>query len=120
MGKHAIEGQKIAFLTHLQYVHYAEAARRAGLTNMVGKDLKAQAGQRQVEAEEAGLLPPTVEELVARKPGSGVKEKIMFEQVTDLLDSCIIDKKQRKKLWHIVAKEDGFFDLYKSIIEKKL
>jgi hypothetical protein len=120
MGKHATEGQKITFITHLQYVHCAEAARRAGLTNTVGKDLKAQAGQQQVEAEEAGLPPPTVEELVARKPGSGAKEKITFEQVTDLLDSCTIDKKQRKKLWHIIAKEDGFFDLHKSTIKKKL
>ena len=98
MGKHATEGQKIAFITHLQYVHCAEAARQAGLTNTVGKDLKAKAGQRQVEAEEAGLPPPTVEELVARKPRSGAKEKITFEQVTDLLNSCTINKKQRKKL----------------------
>jgi len=57
---------------------------------------------------------------VARNPGSGSKEKIMFEQVMDLLDSFIIDKKQRKKLWHIITKEEGFFDLYKCTIEKKL
>ena len=31
MGKHATQGQKIAFLVHLEYVHCAEAARRAGL-----------------------------------------------------------------------------------------
>jgi hypothetical protein len=73
-----------------------------------------------VQAEEASLPPPSLEELVARKEGSGAKEKITFEQVTDLLDSCTINKKQRKKLWHIVAKEDGFFDLHKSTIEKKL
>jgi hypothetical protein len=57
---------------------------------------------------------------VARKPGSGAKQKIMFKQVIDLLDSCTINKKQRKKLWYIVAKEEGFFDLHKSTIKKKL
>ena len=36
-----------------------------------------------------------------------------------MLDACTLNKKQRKKLWHIVAKEEGFFDLYRSIIEKK-
>ena len=73
-----------------------------------------------MEADKAGLPPPTLKELVARNPGSGAKEKITFKQVTDLLDSYTIDKKQQKKLWHIVAKEEGFFNLYKSTIEKKL
>ena len=46
-----------------------------------------------MEADEVGLLPSTLKELVARSPGSGVKEKITFKWVTDLLDSCIINKK---------------------------
>jgi hypothetical protein len=119
MGKHATAGEKIAFLTHLQYVHIAEVARQAGIGNTTGKDLAALAGKRQVDAEEAGLPPPTLEELVARNPGTGLKQKITFEQVTDLLESCMLNKKQRKKLWHIV-KEDRFFNLYKSTIKKKL
>jgi len=120
MGKHATEAQKIAFYAHLQHVHLAEAARLASLGSTIAKRLKAQIGDRQVKANEAGLPPLTLEELVARNLGSGAKEKITFKQVTDLLDSCTIDKKQRKKLWHIVAKEEGFFDLHKSTIEKKL
>jgi predicted esterase YcpF (UPF0227 family) len=111
MGKHATEGQKIAFCAHLQHVHLAEAARLAGLGSTVALRLKEQIGARQVEADEAGQPSPTLEELVARNPGSGAKGKITFEQVTDLLDSCTVDKKQRKKLWHIVAKEDGIFDI---------
>ena len=37
-----------------------------------------------------------------------------------LLESYILNKKQRKKLWHIVAKEEGFFNLYRRTIKKKL
>jgi hypothetical protein len=39
MGKHTTEGQKIAFLAHLQYVHLAEAARLAGIGSTVLKRL---------------------------------------------------------------------------------
>jgi hypothetical protein len=76
-------------------VHLAEAARLAGLRSTVALRLKELIGARQVEADEAGLPPPTLEELVARNPGSGAKEKIMFKQVTDLLSSGI--SLQRKK-----------------------
>ena len=75
-------------------MHLAEAARLAGLGSTVALRLKEQIGARQVEADEAGLPPPTLKELVARNPGSGAKEKITFEQVTDLLDSYTINKKQ--------------------------
>jgi hypothetical protein len=79
-------------------VHCAEAARLASLGSTVAKRLKAQIGKRQVEAEESGLPPPSLKEFVARKEGSGAKEKITFDQVTDLLDSCTLNKKLRKKL----------------------
>ena len=46
-----------------------------------------------MEADEAGLPPLTLKELVARNLGSRAKEKITFKQVTDLLDSYIINKK---------------------------
>ena len=32
----------------------------------------------------------------------------------------MLNKKQRKKLWHVVAKEDKFFDYYRRMIKKKL
>jgi hypothetical protein len=37
-----------------------------------------------------------------------------------LLKACMLNKNQRKKLWHIVAQEEGFFDLHRRTIEKKL
>jgi len=79
MGKHATEAQKIAFCAHLQHMHLAEAARLAGLGSTVALRLKEQIGARQVEADEAGLPPLTLKELVARNPGSGAKEKITFK-----------------------------------------
>ena len=95
MGKHATEAQKVAFIAHLHHVHCAEAARLSGLGGTVAKRLKAQVGDRQVEAKEAGLPPPILEELVARKLGSGALEKIIVDQVIELLESCMINKKQR-------------------------
>ena len=32
----------------------------------------------------------------------------------------MLNKKQRKKLWHVVAKEDGFFNYHRRTIKKKL
>ena len=120
MGKHATQGQKIAFLVYLEYVHCAEAARRAGLTSTVAKDLKERAGLLQVEHTKQGLSLPTYEEQVARKPGSEAKPKISIEEVTKLLEACTPNKKQRKKLWHQVVYKEGFFDLHCCTIEKKL
>jgi hypothetical protein len=57
---------------------------------------------------------------VTRKPGSGAKPKITEQEITTILDSYTTNKKQRKKLWHIIAKEEGFFDLHRRMIEKKL
>jgi hypothetical protein len=120
MGKHATQGQKIAFLAHLQHVHCAEAARLAGLSSTTAKRLKAAAGDLQVERYKEGLPPPTLEEQVAGKPGSRRPPALTVDQVTDLLKSCTLNKKQRKKLWHIVAMEEGFFDLHCCTFERKL
>jgi hypothetical protein len=46
--------------------------------------------------------------------------KITDEEIIQLMEVCTLNKKQRKKLWHIVAKEEGFFDIHRRIIEKKL
>jgi hypothetical protein len=40
MGKHATDIDKAVFLTHLLYVHQAEAARRAGLAKSTITDIK--------------------------------------------------------------------------------
>jgi hypothetical protein len=37
-----------------------------------------------------------------------------------IIESCTVSKKQRKKLWHIIAKEEGFFDITHRRIKQKL
>ena len=120
MGKHVTQGQKIAFLVHLEYVYCAEAAQRAGLALTTAKDLKKQAGELCIKHLEQGLLLPSYKEQVARKEGSGAKPKVSEEEITRLLEACTLSKKQRKKLWIQVAQEEGFFDLHQRTIEKKL
>lgn len=120
MGKHASDIDKAAFLVHLQYVHQAEAARRPGLSSLTASDVKFRAGEVQIRNAEQGLPPPTLAEQVARKEGSGAKKKISDEDVLHLLKACTLNKKQRQKLWHVVAYKEGFFDLHRRIIKKKL
>jgi len=120
MGKHATQGQKIAFLVHLEYVHCAEAARKAGLSSTTAKDLKKRAGELCLEHIKQGLPLPSYEEQVARKEGSGAKPKISEEEISRLLKACTLNKKQRKKLWIQVAREEGYFNLYRRTIKKKL
>ena len=99
MGKHATEGQKIAFLVHLEYVHYTEAARKTKLSLTTTKDLKKQVGELCIKHLEQGFPPPSYKEQVARKEGSRAKPKISEKEITRLLEACTLDKKQRKKLW---------------------
>ena len=120
MGKHATQSQKVEFLSHLQHVNCAKAARLVGLLPTVAKDLKARAIALQLEHRTQGLPPPTLEQQAARKPGSGARPKVTEEEITSLLEACTLSKKQRKKLWHIVANEEGLFDLHRRTIEKKL
>ena len=120
MGKHASDIDKAAFLVHLQYVHHSEAARKAGLPKQTASDVKKRAEALKATNKAQGLPPPTLEEQVARKEGSGAQLKITDDEVMKLLDACTLNKKQRKKLWHIVAEEEGFFDLHQRTIEKKL
>jgi hypothetical protein len=119
MGK-PTDVQKIAFLAHIQHVHCAEAARLAGLSSTTAKDLKARVDTLKALHIEQGLPPPTTEEQIARKPGSGAKPRHTVEEITRVLEACTLNKKQRKKLWWIVAAEEGFFDYHRRTIEKKL
>jgi hypothetical protein len=120
MGPHTTDVEKAVFLVHLQYVHLAEAARRAGLPKSTATNIKNRAAEIEIEHTAAGLPPPTIAEQIARKEGSGAKPKISDDEVIQLLEACTLDKKQRRKLWHIVAHEEGFFDLHRRTIEKKL
>ena len=56
------EGQKIEYLTHLQYVHSAEAARRAGININTAKKIRARVGAFLIECEEASLPAPIIED----------------------------------------------------------
>ena len=60
-------------------------------------------------------------EQIRRKEGTGgSNKKITDEEVIELMEACTLNKTQRRKLWHIVAKEEGFFDVHRRTIEKKL
>jgi hypothetical protein len=59
-------------------------------------------------------------EQIKRKKGSGASKKIIDKEVIKLMEACTLNKTQRKKLWHIVAKEEGFFDVHRRTIKKKL
>ena len=98
MGKHASDIDKAAFLVHLQYVHQAEAARRAGLLQQTASRVQKRAEALKKQHEADGLPPPTLEEQVTRKEGSGAKPKIIDDEVLELLNACTLNKKQRKKL----------------------
>jgi hypothetical protein len=98
MGKHATLCQKVAFLVHLEYVNCLEAAQKASLPLSTAKDIKKRTSKLCVERAEQGLPPPSYEEQVTRKPGSGAKPKISKEEICQLLEAYTLDRTQRKKL----------------------
>jgi hypothetical protein len=95
MAPQTTDIEKAVFLTHLQYVYIAEAARRAGLNTKIATNIKNRAAELEIQHAEAGLPPPTIIELVSRKEGSGAKPKISDEEVLLLLKTCTLNKKQR-------------------------
>jgi len=123
MGKHATDVDKAVFLTYLLYVYQAEAARRAGLAKSTATDIKNAAADVQIRYDEEGLNPPSIQEQVEqikRKEGSKRPKKITDKEVIKLIKACTLNKTQRKKFWHIVSKEEGFFDVHRRTIKKKL
>ena len=61
MGKHATDIDKAVFLTHLQYVYQAEAARKAGLAKSTATDIKNASAEVLIRYDEQGLSPPTIQ-----------------------------------------------------------
>ncbi|KAH6696479.1 hypothetical protein BKA61DRAFT_662537 [Leptodontidium sp. MPI-SDFR-AT-0119] len=120
MGKPASLSQKIAFLVHCEYVAVVHAAKKAGIPQTTANDIKRRADALKAECEAQGWPPPSYQEQIERKVGSGAKPKTSVEEVSKLLDACTLNRRQRKKLWHVVAKEEGFFDYHRRTIEKKL
>jgi hypothetical protein len=62
MGKHATDLDKAVFLTHLLYVHQAEAARRAGLAKQTATDIKNIAGDVLIKYHDEGLPEPSIQD----------------------------------------------------------
>jgi hypothetical protein len=108
MGKQPSNFQKVEFLTHLNYVSIAKAARLAGLEYSTAKSFRERVGKLEAEHAKHGLPPLTWEEKVARKPGSGAKPKLTDDDLNRLFAEYTLNKKQRKKLQHVVAAELGF------------
>jgi hypothetical protein len=101
MGKHITDVDKAVFLTHLLYVHQAEAARRAGLPKQTATNIKNAAVNVQIRYHEEGLPEPSIQEQVEqlkRKEGSGAKPKITNDEVLGLLEAYTLNKGQCKKL----------------------
>ena len=110
-------------MTHLLYVHQAKAAQRANLPKQTATDIKNAAAEVQIRYDEEGLPSPTIREQVEqirRKESSGRPGKITNKEVIQLIEAYTLNETQRKKLWHIVSKEESFFNVYRKIIEKKL
>jgi hypothetical protein len=55
MAPQTTDIEKAVFLTHLQYVHIAEAARRAGLNTKTATNIKNRAAELEIQHAEAGL-----------------------------------------------------------------
>jgi hypothetical protein len=123
MGKHATDVDKAIFLTHLLYVYQAKATRLAGLAKSTATDVKNAATNVQILYDKQGLPPPTIQEQVEqikRKEGNRAVKKITDKEVIKLIEACTLNKAQRRKLWHIITKEEGFFNVYRKTIKKKL
>jgi hypothetical protein len=119
MGKHVSEVQKAVFLTHLNYVNISKAAKLAGLEYKTARYIKNRAGDLETEYVTKGLPPPTIEQQVLRKVGSGAKPKITVDDLNVIFQECTLNRKQRKKLQYIVALELGF-NVCRRTIETRL
>jgi hypothetical protein len=81
MAPQTTDVNKAVFLTHLQYVGLAEAAQKSGIHRKTATNIKNRAAEIEIQLLEAGLSLPTIQELIARKEGSGNKPKINDEEV---------------------------------------
>jgi hypothetical protein len=108
MGKHVSEVQKIVFLTHLNYLNISKAAKLVGLEYETARCIKNCAGDLEIEYATKGLPPPTIEQQVLRKIGSGTKLKITVDDLNVIFQECTLNRKQLKKLQYVVTLELGF------------
>lgn len=109
MGKHTSDAQKARFLTLIECgTKQSEAARSCGLERSTAFNIKKRAGDLMVQHTENGLPPPTIDEQVARKPGSGRPPLLTDHDCQEIFRACTSSKSQRRKRQHYVAAEEGF------------
>ena len=92
----------------MNYTTIGKAVKLAGLKYSTAKSFRERIGKLEVEYTEKGLPPPTWEEKLARKPGGGAKPKLTDEDMNLIFKECTLNRKQRKKLQHIVTIKLGF------------
>jgi hypothetical protein len=72
MGPPASDAKKAQFLTYLECRKgVREAGRLAEIAKSTASDIKARAAEVEVQHAEQGLPPPTIDEKIYRKVGSG-------------------------------------------------
>ena len=109
MGKHYSAAQKAQYLTYRECGKSGrEAAKLSGIKYSAADLIYARTGAIWVEHDEQCLPPPTIDEQVARKPGSGRKKVLSDEDCQAIFDACPASKTQRKKRQHEVSLEEGF------------
>jgi hypothetical protein len=65
----------------------------AGLEYTSAQRLKTRVGELEIEYIEKGLPPPTLEEKIARKKGSGAKPKLTDGDLNEIFVACTLNKK---------------------------
>jgi hypothetical protein len=96
MGKHVSDIDKAVFLIDLQYIHQAEAAKRAELFKQMITDLKNRFIILQIERAEQGLPSPILIEQIARKPDNRTKLKITNDEMLKLLNIYTLNKSKKR------------------------
>jgi hypothetical protein len=119
MGKHSTDAQKIQFLTELKYNSCCKAGQIVGLAPSTAKDIKARVGYLLALHHENGWDPPTIEQQIARKEGSGAKSSLTENDLNVIFEACTIDKKSRATQQHQIADTLGF-NQYCTTIETQL
>jgi len=71
MALKTTEIERAIFLTHLEYVPLPKAAKKTGINRKTATNIKLRATNLEGERLKAGLPPPTIQELIRRKEGSG-------------------------------------------------
>jgi hypothetical protein len=98
MGKHASPAQKAEFLTYIKCgKNVLDACKLTGIPQSTRYDIKNACNALEAEHAEKGLPKPTIDEKVARKPGSGRPKVLTDSDCQQIFNACTKDKASRKK-----------------------